>query len=341
MGERTNIEWADDTWNPWHGCAKVSPGCSRCYAETLVMNRMGGGPYRKGIPRVRHAEATFNAPLKWNKKPWVCDVCGKANAPFLVEPAQCECGVVAMMHRRRVFSLSLGDWLDEEVPIEWLADMLEIVRRCPDLDFLLLTKRPENFFPRVIQACTLTIGGELERWYEQWERNTPPPNVWIGASVEDQQRADERIPELLKIPAAVRFLSAEPLLGPIDLKLRVQDFKPGAFARIEGIHWVIFGGESGPGARPCNIEWIQDGLRQCQAAGVAAFAKQLGSEPRSDNANQFDWPVGVELIASGKGFASCKPRFADKKGGDWEQWPDDLKVRQWPKQTLASDRSQR
>lgn len=316
MGDITNISWCDSTWNPWHGCTKVSPGCSACYAETLVMNRMGGGPYRKGIPRVRHAEATFNAPLRWNKRPFTCD-CGVIKTAEPDRTARCPI-CASPFRRRRVFSLSLGDWLDDEVPIEWLADMLDIIRRCPDLDFLLLTKRPENCLPRMLEAKAVAANSclgedksarELRDWLSLWLLGFPPPNIWIGASVEDQQRADERIPELLKIPAAIRFLSVEPMLGPIDLA-RASELGANAFRN--GIHWAIFGGESGAGARPCNVEWIRDGIRQCRAAGVKAFTKQMGSNafgPESDK-----WIT----------------RMKDTKGGDLAEFPEDLRVREWP-----------
>ncbi len=336
MGEGTKIAWCDDTYNPWHGCTKVSPGCVGCYAETLVMNRMGGGPYRKGIPRVRHAQATFNAPLRWNKKPWVCDECGQS---FIAKIAHDCIGSMTVsiqsFHRRRVFSLSLGDWLDEEVPIEWLADMLDVIRHCPDLDFLLLTKRPQNWQDRMMRSWDFahTANGNrqgLRDWIGAWQGMQAPPNVWIGTSVEDQQRADERIPELLKIPAAIRFLSAEPLLGPIELdrisakcnwehmgRMAVKNQWPGLYD-LRGISWVIFGGESHQDpkkARPCNMAWIEDGVKQCKAAGVAAFVKQLGSRPIDPGILGNDWPIVLK----------------DKKGGDWLEWPEDLRVRQWPK----------
>lgn len=309
MSEGTKIQWADDTWNPWRGCQKVSEGCKNCYAEKLVESRMGG----KFTTRSRHAENTRNAPLRWNKKPWVCEGCGHA-----IDSPHCSDCIQSNVHRRRVFSLSLGDWLDDEVPIYWLAEMLDVIRRCPELVFLLLTKRPELCEKRVNAALKL-FDADQELWTLG---GLVPHNIWLGTSVENQAMADLRIPQLLRIPAAVRFLSVEPLLGPVDLwspKYPWPDNgigKGSAFAWGKGITWVIVGGESGPKARPCNVEWIRSVVSQCKSAGVPVFVKQLGryvadAESRS--------AVGIQ-------------EFLDKKGGDPSEWPQDLRVRQWPKE---------
>src|ERR1051325_482158 len=346
MGQQTNIQWADDTHNFWRGCSRVSEGCRNCYAETLVENRMAkmhydlamsgsklssvhfykeiGKPsfplWGKGAPRIRSVD--FAAPLRWNKKPLVCDRCGEMFAlPHSSYSQVCESCNSTAFHRRRVFSLSLGDWLDEEVPIEWLADMLDVIRQCPNLDFLLLTKRPENFKFRLQFAnghCA-KIGDLMKYeqdqymqtafWIADWLEAKPPANIWLGTSVENQKTAEERIAQLLLIPARVRFLSVEPLLGPIDL------IKASAGIVLGGknmIHWAIFGGESGPGARPCRLEWIRNGLKQCAMAGIAPFVKQLGSCAASD----------YETVG----------KIKDKKGGDMNEWPNDLRVRQFPQQ---------
>jgi protein gp37 len=266
MGENTKISWCDDTWNPWRGCSKVSPGCKECYAETLV-NRFGGD-FSK---RVRSGKAVFDAPLRWNKKPCVCEFCSKAySGDFLKEKHLC-----GPYHRRRVFSLSLGDWLDPEVPAEWLADMLDVVRRCVWLDFLLLTKRPELWYSRM-SAVTVIDSSMTGQMCRDWIDHDPPNNVWLGVSVEDQRRSDERIPELLRIPAEVRFLSVEPLLEPIDLRLTygVGITQNANTVRGDEISWIICGGESGPKRRNCGVEAIEDVVRQCAAAGVKCFVKQ-------------------------------------------------------------------
>jgi|ERR1043166_1063018 protein gp37 len=319
MGQGTNIAWCDDTWNPWRGCTKVSAGCANCYAEKLVTGRMQGQPYRKGIPRVRHATWTFNAPLGWNKNPWICDACGQAYKTDGVTPSGDLCfnhrGVWPPRHRRRVFSLSLGDWLDDEVPIGWLADMLDVVRRCPELDFLLLTKRPALWRDRLTGVMNYSACGETASWLSWWLDTSgdaiAPGNIWLGVSVEDQATVDERIPQLLEIPAAVRFVSYEPALGAVS-------FQQSAFSHPEKqIDWMIVGGESGSMARPFNVAWARYSIKQCEAAGAACFVKQLGSAPIVDRED-------AQIIR-------------DRKGGDPAEWPEDLRVWQWPVSARRAD----
>lgn len=369
MGEQSKIEWTDSTWNPWRGCRPVSPGCENCYAETLVDRFHGKGAFRK---RVRSGDATFNAPLKWDLKPWVCDACGAAHgsgalAAYGEKQICAECGwKEATFHRRRVFSLSLGDWLDDEVPIEWLADMLSTIYLCKNLDFLLLTKRPENFQKRLLHAgmemmgyvdgqkstkpeAFATVPDETIEMVLGWSKlETCPSNVWIGATVENQEQADKRIPELLKIPAVCRFVSYEPALGPVDFSqwLPDQDSEQDttAFHNFhhpeDGLHWIIVGGESGPGARPFNVEWARITIAQCRAAGVAVFCKQLGAvvQHRNDagfEGDEGEWPMDTHTNHSyfDPGIYQGKPvrvLLRDKKGGDMSEWPVDLRVREFP-----------
>jgi protein gp37 len=269
MSETTNISWTDATWNPWRGCTKVSAGCANCYAETMSRrNPAVLGVWGPGKPRVRAVPATFNVPLKWNKKPWVCDCGGvmEKNTPICTK---C-CCFTRNIHRRRVFSLSLGDWLDPEVPAEWLADMLDVIRRCPDLDFLLLTKRPELWDVAIMRVVdSLPATSDLKLWAFGWMHETAiPHNIWLGVTVENQEAADRRIPELLKIPAKVRFLSVEPLLEEVNLEHWLIEGGGG------GIDWCIVGGESGPNRRDCGVDAIVSVAEQCQAAGVPVFVKQ-------------------------------------------------------------------
>jgi len=334
MSEQSNIAWTDSTHNFWRGCTKVSPGCQHCYAEGLVTARLGGewGP---GKPRVRSKD--FDAPLRWNKKPWVCDGCGKEYSREH-GATWCACPTCRMLHdpmksvplrRRRVFSLSLGDWLDPEVPIEWLADMLDVIRRCPNLDWLLCTKRPELWKQRLLWVNgKFAHDGDLEHyetcpkmqtafWIADWLAGKPPGNVMLLASVENQEMADKRIPELLKIPAWRRGLSCEPLLGPLDLcsgNLCSGNFKHGDTA-IENLDWVIVGGESGPKARPCHVDWIRSIRDQCRAAGVPCFVKQLGSRPSLDGSEAF-WTDR----------RNHHPKWADPS-----EWPEDLRVQEFYK----------
>lgn len=181
--------------------------------------------------------------------------------------------------RPRVFCASMADWLDEEVPIEWLADLLTLIHDTSNLDWLLLTKRPENWRERMEKAGACW-GNEWQRmlWLEDWLKGQAPENVWIGTSVEDQTRADERLPILCTIPARIRFLSCEPLLGPVDVSDYLDDLTDGGYVPGSApIQWVICGGESGPGARPMAAEWAR-GLRdQCTESGTAFFFKQWGA----------------------------------------------------------------
>jgi protein gp37 len=347
MSEQTKIEWCDHTWNPWRGCTKVSPGCANCYAETLSRrNPAVLGQWGKGKPRVK--AKNWGDPVRWNAKPVVCDACGSRT--FAPQPHGCPVADPAGYHRARVFP-SLCDWLDDEVPIEWLAEFLRLIHETPNLTWLLLSKRPENWYRRIRDALwtieglplddsgdgeglpATEIGSVLNDWLSS--PGIPPANVWIGASVEDQRRADERIPELLKIPARVHFLSAEPLLGPVNLRCiclpqtkheggwtPIMDALTGFYGTspVSGadgpkIDWVIIGGESGPGARPCHTDWVRDIVRQCDVAGVKPFVKQLGRDPQ--------WEAGDIR-------AWCHERFSHPKGGDPSEWPADLRRREFP-----------
>jgi protein gp37 len=238
---QTSIEWTatrlDDgtvirgfTFNCWLGCTNVSEGCARCYAERLSqINPAVLGEWGRGKPRRRTSAAYWRQPLKWDRQARGLGV------------------------RLKVFCASMADVFDPEVPPAWRADLWDLIRRCPHLDWLLLTKRPEGFASMLPSAA----GG--------W----PWPNVWLGVSVENQRRAAERIPVLLATPAALRFLSCEPLLGPLDLT---------PWLSTGGIHWVIVGAESGKGARPMDREWAADLLRQAEGLRLAFFYKQEADE---------------------------------------------------------------
>lgn len=333
MSEKSKIEWTDDTWNPWRGCVKVSPGCKNCYAEVSTPVRVARSEGRElwgGTLRDRAKEP--NAPLKWNKNPCICNLCGEA---FNIAEGFHKHGtVIAAWHRRRVFSLSLGDWLDEAVPIEWLADMLDVIRRCSNLDFLLLTKRPENWEKRIDQiiAGLFSVKGEgdraLENWLVDWTDGNSPTNVWIGCTVENQEYADKRIPELLKIPAGCRFLSVEPMLGPInfDPHWLGAGGRSGDNYQQSQIHWPILGFESGPKARGGEIGWIRNAMVQFKAAGLPVFVKQLGAKPYVIAPGPF-WN---REILSHKTSDSAWIHLEDKKGGDMAEWPEDLRVREFP-----------
>jgi len=347
MSTGSSIEWTEATWNPVVGCTRVSAGCDHCYAVAMThrLEKMGQAKYagltvlnnhgdRHFNGHVRCVEEALEVPLKW-KKP------------------------------RRIFVNSMSDLFHRDVPFEFIDRVFAVMALCPQHTFQILTKRPERMAEYL--SYKRDIGFYMTECYEQrlddwsvrrpiqdqsgwpakgWEycsalHNWPLPNVWLGTSCEDQAAADARIPHLLKCPAAVRFISAEPLLGPIDLQQAVTCGCPNggkceidgstghrvipdsaeggmliecACSRLGGIDWVIVGGESGKGARPCNVEWIRSIVRQCREAGVACFVKQLGKEPYWD-------------ASDGERMSM---HLSDPKGGDPAEWPEDLRVREWP-----------
>lgn len=245
MAENSAIEWTDHTFNPWIGCTKVSTGCSRCYAETLMDKRYGRVKWGPRGTRVRTSTANWRKPLTWNRK-------AKQEG-----------------RRYRVFCASLADVFEDRPELyPWREDLFGLICDTPHLDWLLLTKRPEN-----VDEMFLDIVGPVRLGWEDF------PNIWIGTSVENQEQADKRIPELLKAPAPVRFLSCEPLLGGVDLGLYLYPFfaadDPRHCPHRNGIDWVIVGGESGRGKRPFNPDWARSIRDQCQAAGVPFFMKQI------------------------------------------------------------------
>ena len=342
MGADSAIEWTHHTFSPWRGCTKVSPGCEHCYAETLSKrNPSALGTWGPGGTRVVAAESYWRQPLRWNRD------------------------AAAAGDRRRVFCASLADvfedWrghvLDAQGNVLWRNPQGDVIRagltpvgnpiaqgyrpatlddvrrrlfrlieQTPHLDWLLLTKRPEAI-GRLWAARDSLGDGRVLR------------NLWLGTTCEDQRRADERIPHLLAVPAAVRFLSVEPLLGPVVLPLRCEKC---GYARIDqetlgdhylcrgavpGIDWVIVGGESGPGARTCEVAWIRDVVRQCREASVPVFVKQVGSSPRGGGDVG---PDGIERCERWSSFT----RPADAKGGDPQEWPSDLRVREFPREEV-------
>ena len=254
---KTKIEWAEEVWNPVTGCTKISPGCKNCYAERMS-KRLAG---RFGYPAVNPFRVTLHPdkltePLNW-KKP------------------------------KRIFVCSMGDLFHEDVPDSWIAAVFKSIGMCmsagdarKDHIFMVLTKRPER----------------MRNFFRDWPLFENLPNVWLGVSAENQEPADARIPVLLSIPAVKRFVSLEPMLGPVDLDN--IECKPGYFenalsleewagaedspevkASMGGgalLDWVICGGESGPGARPVHPEWVRGVRDQCEAYGVPFFFKQWG-----------------------------------------------------------------
>lgn len=236
--ENSKIEWTEHTFNPWMGCTKVSPACDNCYAEKLVTGRMGKDVWGAGKPRALTSVSNWNQPLKWNRE------AEKSGT------------------RARVFCASLADVFDNEVPQEWRHRLYDLILATPHLDWLLLTKR---------------IGNAKKFLPADWLVE-PQPNIWIGATIANQEEADRDIPKLAALPAAVRFLSMEPLLGHVDLRALKVDHggRMNAFLH-DRIHWVIVGGESGPGARPTMTAAIARELRdQCAEFDIPFLFKQWG-----------------------------------------------------------------
>lgn len=339
----SNIQWTDNTQNFWIGCTKVSPGCAHCYAEARDIRFAGGAHWGKGAARQRTAAANWRQPLKWNR-----EAEGHHYSPTRPEREMNAFGWSP--HRPRVFCSSLSDIFDAEVPIEWFAEAMNVVRECRNMDWQLLTKRPENFKERVAGAINHLSQGEATdeafaqiEWLQGWQSgNRIPANIWMGTSVENQECGNLRVPALLMIPAKIRFLSCEPLIGPVDLTrvefgpsgsvnhTRQSVLTPTYMGRFDAkIHWVIIGGESGANARPFAVEWARSLVEQCRAAGVAAFVKQLGAVVHTDgiSAPGAAWPDGSSRTdIGGKWLAHLR----DKKGGDVTEWPEDLRVREFP-----------
>ena len=271
MAEKTKIAWCHHTFNPWWGCAHVSGGCEHCYAESKAL-RWGFNIWGADAPRRFLGRATWEQPRKWNAR---AEQAGE---------------------RRRVFCGSMCDVFEDREQLEIPRHHLfEIIADTPWLDWLLLTKRPENM-------TILTP----RSWRDGW-----PQNVWALATVENQGVAAQRIGHLLKVPATIRGLSCEPLLGSLDVSdctlpngaschpLRVEGGNYPLSGMVHRLNWIIVGSESGRYRRPCNLDWVRDLIAQARAAGVPVFVKQLEVNGR------------VEI--------------------DPRRWPEDLRIQEFPK----------
>lgn len=312
MSANSNIEWTDATWNPTRGCSRVSEGCRHCYAERFAARFAGpGGRYEglvkthpSGEPRwtgdVRLVPEQLDQPLRW-KKP------------------------------QRIFVNSMSDLFHEKLRDEEIAAVFGVMAAAPQHTFQVLTKRPEwmrQWFEWIGSRAARDVMHEAVKSVMGYgnprrpgikETRWPLHNVWLGVSVENQETADERIPMLLQTPAAVRFVSYEPALGPVDfspwLDGQGTQCSP-KWCRHPFLDWVIVGGESGPGSRPFDVAWARSVIEQCGKTGVACFVKQLGARPFGDGTvgpNTYD-ALGLR----------------DRKGGDMAEWPEDLRVREMP-----------
>ena len=280
MGKNTKISWADHTFNPWRGCSKVSEGCKYCYAEINTTARVarakGIETWGKNASRIVTGQAQWNQVRLWNKK------------------------AEGWLERPRVFVASLADVFEDYKggnvcdhkgkhlhktldPVR--SELFYLIMSCPNLDFLMLTKRPDN-----IMKCLYDLfwhfdglsSPEFCRWLQRWVDGSPPDNVWLGTSVENQ-KALKRIEDLLKVPAKIRFVSFEPLLEEVDPRFRNWSHpdSPG-----QHIHWGIIGGESGSKCRPFDETWARLLIEDHKAAEMPVFMKQLGGHP--DKRDNFD-----------------------------------------------------
>ena len=322
---KTLIEWTrgDDgslgrTWNPLRGCTKVSAGCAFCYAEAVAARFSGPGQPYEGVVRdgrwtgtVKLVREHLSDPLRWAKP-------------------------------RRVFVNSMSDLFHEDVPDEYIAAVFGVMAAAPRHTFQVLTKRPERmvrWFSGPGRAIDWTeaaaswldndgargaLLGSQERAYNARTGGKPLPNVWLGVTVENQHAAEDRIPLLVQAPAAVRFLSVEPLLGPVDLAYAAFNGAD-SVGTLPGIGWVIVGGESGPHARPCERKWIADVVADCRRADVPVFVKQLGAR-YSDPVNGV---AGASLQVPAD-LVRVARRLVHRKGGDPAEWPEALRIQEFP-----------
>jgi len=326
MADRTHIEWTDATWNPITGCSIVSPGCTNCYAMRLAGTRLKHTPSRAGLTKDSKAGPVWTGEVRFNRK-------------SLDQPLRWK-------RPRKIFPCAHGDLFAEDVPDEWIDQVFAVMALSQQHIFQVLTKREKRMrrylsdpatirrvyglvFDMVIERnlyVALIAPGIDERqappapriYLDRW----PLPNVWLGVSAEDQKRADERIPDLLATPAAVRFVSAEPLLGPIDFTTIDDGFRDGTrltFNALTGwahdgeqpitgifghpdpkLDWVIVGGESGPGARPMHPDWARSIRDQCAAAGTSFFFKQWG-----------EWAAVSQM--SEEQIDACYPQLTERR----------------------------
>lgn len=331
---KTSIEWTQYSWNFLRGCSRVSEGCRNCYAETIAGRFSGEGfPY--------HGLATMNG----GKARWTGEI--SFHEDILLAP----------LKRKKpttYFVNSMSDLFYEKVTDEMLDKAFAVMALCPQHTFQILTKRPERMraflTPNEFQDVNFDLANvramrevwpllsKMKNGLAHWHRlvdaehfvqmdkdvyfmkKWPLPNCWLGVSVEDQKTADERIPLLLDTPAAVRWISAEPLLGPINFAYKTS---AGWYRnplenneQLGNVNWIVVGGESGPNSRPCDISNIRSIVEQCKAASTPVFVKQLGAKP-------FNGVIGFG------------PLIKDRKGGDMSEWPEHLRLREMPEIKLG------
>jgi protein gp37 len=294
MSEGTGIQWTEATWNPITGCTKVSQGCKHCYAErewARLSHAKNSVYFGRKFTDVMMRPERLTQPMKWARQP------------------------------RMIFVNSMSDLFHESVPFDFIARVWSAMDETPMHTYQILTKRPERAVDFI-----------------EWLGEPPLTNVWLGTSIEDQATADERIPWIVQTGAWVRWISAEPLLANVDLSAflpHADDENPGGSRCLD---WVVVGGESGhdKDARPFNVQWARRIVQQCRAAKVPVFVKQLGRFPfSSDDADytRMPWMHFHKDRYEHPGpppLALRTMRLPSRKGGDPEQWPEDVRVREFP-----------
>lgn len=315
MSATSKIEWTDATWNPVIGCTKVSPGCDHCYAIRTA-HRMAENPH----PAIAAAYGGTESGGEWT---------GRVNllGDRLDQPLR-------WTKPKRIFVNAQSDLFHDNVPDEFIAEVFAVMAVTPRHTFQVLTKRHGRMrsllssiaFGSSVRSRINDILDNGAQWPPEWEPEGhdlawPLPNVWLGVSVENQRWADIRVRELLGTPAAVRFLSCEPLLGPVDLARAIEpNFAVSGWKDLSGLDWVIVGGESGPGARPMQPEWARSLRDQCTAAGVAFHFKQWGEwapdAAYDDRGQLVDAQSNESMTRVGK-----KAAGRDLDGHTWDEYP--------------------
>lgn len=329
MSGESSIQWTDATWNPTRGCSIVSEGCHNCYAMKQAHRFSGEGQWAEGLTK-----ATRSGP-QWTGKVYL-------NQPTLSWPLGYGGHPDAIKEDRptRIFVNSMSDLFHESLSDEDIAHVFAVIGMNTQHTFQVLTKRSRRMrefcskLGRHHEIDIVSLAAKRIRpegpafFWKLGPNGWSLPNLWLGVSAENQERADERIPDLLATPAAVRFVSAEPLLGPIDFNRLPRPFEFHASPHgwmawlAKRLHWVIIGGESGPHNRQFDADWGRDILNVCLPAGIATFFKQMGS----------GWSRHTDIGRGRHISDSAGTDFIvrDSKGGDMAEWPDDLRVREMP-----------
>jgi protein gp37 len=330
MADHSNIEWTDATWNCIRGCSRISEGCRHCYAERVAARFSGPGQPYEGLAVMKTVYGQSECELDPLRAPSRKEPRWTGEVRFITEHLE---DPLRWKKPRMIFVNSMSDLFHEDVPDEWIDRIFAVMALAPRHTFQVLTKRPGRMLnylgaPGCMWRWTRHMpnmdGKSIGHWEDEFKQGALN-NVWLGVSVEDQETADNRIPLLLQTPAAVRWVSYEPALGPVDFRSHFcghcagHDFAGGfcTHRKHEGVQhldWIVCGGESGPSARPFDVQWAISTVKQCKVSKVPCFVKQLGAHP-------FD------------STQPGRPHLAlnDRKGGEMAEWPEGLRVREYPR----------